>query len=410
MEVQHGPATVIESELYVHYTSLYGKGQRVMIKSQETCRFHRTNQPTRIGEMDKRHVDFVKNALHFMDTSLSQIRRCFFIFSKRGGVSLKRLYSLLVTILLLGGLLAACGNGEDVNLVDEQAENVEKEADVESDFPVTLEDATGEEVVIEKKPEKTVSLIPSNTEIMYAVGAGDTVVGVSEHDDYPKEASDKERVAGMELNIEKIIALDPDLVLAHASGIGMWDAGLQQLKDSGITVVVVHNAESFVEVYDTIEMIGKATGHLEQATELVSDMKATLEELREKAATVTEDQQKTVFLEVAPAPEIYTSGKDTFMDEMLNIVNAKNAVEQEGWPQMNEEAIIQLNPDVIITTYNTENAVEKVLGREGWQEVTAVKEKQVFTVDESLVSRSGPRIIEGVEEFAKAIYPDIFKE
>ena len=99
------------------------------------------------------------------------------------------------------------------------------------------------------------------------------------------------------------------------------------------------------------------------------------------------------------------------MDEMLTMINAENMVTEEGWPQMNQEAIIAGNPDVIITTYGcyAENAVEQVLGREGWQDINAIKNKQVVDVQSDKVTRSGPRLVEGVEELAKAVYPDIFK-
>ena len=99
------------------------------------------------------------------------------------------------------------------------------------------------------------------------------------------------------------------------------------------------------------------------------------------------------------------------MDEMLTMIKAENIVKEEGWPQLNQEAIIEANPDVIITTYGyyVENAVEQVLGREGWQDINAIKNKQVVDVQSDKVTRSGPRLVEGVEELAKAVYPDIFK-
>lgn len=320
---------------------------------------------------------------------------------------MKKIYSLLMALLLIG-FLAACGNQGDTE-EGKQSTEPKTEQVAEDSFPVTLKDAGDKEVTIEKKPEKIVSLIPSNTEILYAVGAGDEVVGVSEHDNYPEEVKDKEQVAGLELNIEKIISLKPDLVLAHGSAGDMWDSGLKQLEDSGITVLVVKNAESFDEVYNTIDFIGQATGHTEEASTVIDDMKAKLDEIEKKAAEIKEDDKKSVFVEISPAPEIYVAGKNTFMDQMLNTINAINSVQEEGWPMMNEEAIIELNPEVIIVNYSyIENAVDQVLDRKGWQDVAAVKDKQVYMVDENLVSRSGPRIVEGVEELAKAVYPEVF--
>ncbi|RWR12485.1 ABC transporter substrate-binding protein [Siminovitchia fortis] len=322
---------------------------------------------------------------------------------------MKKIYSWLMA-LMLAGFLAACGNQGDAGEGKQNTEPKTEQASEDS-FPVTLKDAADKEVTIEEKPEKIVSLIPSNTEILYAVGAGNEVVAVNENDNYPEEVKDKEQVAGMELNIEKIIALEPDLVLSHGSAGDRWDSGLKQLEDSGIPVLVVKDAQSFDEVYETIEFIGKATGHTDEASDVNEDLKAKLDEIEKKAADIKEEDQKSVFVEISPAPEIYAVGKNTFMDQMLGTINAKNAVQEEGWPMMNEEAIIEMNPEVIIVNYNyVENPVDQVLDRKGWQDIAAVKDKQVHLIDEALTSRPGPRIAEGVEALAKAVYPEVFGE
>lgn len=116
-------------------------------------------------------------------------------------------------------------------------------------------------------------------------------------------------------------------------------------------------------------------------------------------------------MEVSPSPDIYTPGKNTFMDEMLHIISADNAAaELDGWAKIDEESMIAANPDVIITTYGyyKKDAVSEVTARKGWQDVNAVKNGQVFDVPSDLVTRSGPRLIEGVEELAKAVYPNQF--
>ncbi len=327
-----------------------------------------------------------------------------------GGFTMKKLYSLLFSMLLAAGILSGCGDSAAEPEKDNGSSTEQTETETEkAEFPVTITDAAGEEVVIEEKPEKIVSLIPSNTETAFALGLGEEVVGVSDFDNYPEETADKEKIGGMEFNVEKIISLAPDLVLAHASSAHNATAGLQQLKDSGIAVLVVNDAQSFEQVYESIEMIGTASGAKEEAEEVIAGMKEKIEAIKEKAAAVTE--KKKVFVEVSPAPEIYSPGKNTFMDEMLTMINAENIVKEEGWPKVDPEAIIKENPDVIISTsgYRNEDAVAEVLAREGWQDVNAVKNKQVFSVDSDTVSRSGPRLAEGVEEFAKAVYPDVFK-
>lgn len=315
---------------------------------------------------------------------------------------------LLLIMMAVAMVLVGC----NTTAQPEKREAEKAAQEQKSGFPVTVKDALDEDEVIEKKPEKIISLIPSNTEIVYALENGDAIVGVTDFDNYPEEAMEKEKIGGMEINIEKMISLKPDLVFAHESTADSAAAGLQQLRDAGIAVVVVNDAQSFDGVYTSIEMIGKAIGEQEKAAELVDDMKNRFAELKKQAEAIKADQQKTVFVEVSPAPEIYTAGKNTFIDEMLTLIGAKNASgDMEGWAKVDQEAIVERNPDVVVTTYGyySEKPVEQVLGRQGWNNVKAVKDQQVFDVHSDLVTRSGPRLAEGAEELAKAIYPDVFK-
>ncbi|MCY7917500.1 ABC transporter substrate-binding protein [Bacillus vallismortis] len=314
---------------------------------------------------------------------------------------MKKLAGIWTALLLAAVMMAGCGNTADQK--DSKAKQ-QTEA-----FPVTIDDASNQEVTIKKEPEKIVSLMPSNTEITYALGLGEKVVGVTKNDTYPKEVQKVEKVGDMNVNVEKVIALKPDLVLAHESSMSASADAIKQLKDAGITVLTVNDAQSFSEVYKSIEMIGEASGAEEKADQLVKSMKSDLQDIQEKAKTISKDEEKSVFIEVSPAPDIYTTGKDTFMHEMLNVIHAKNAAaDQTGWVQMTDEAIVSLNPDAIVTTDGVEaKAVEK---RDGWSEINAVKHHRVYDVDPDLVTRSGPRLIEGVEELAESIYPDTFKE
>lgn len=330
---------------------------------------------------------------------------------------MKKLYTLLFFMLLSFAVLAGCGGADEnktaQNEQDQKTEEKESGKEKEAGaFPVTIKDAANQEVVIEAKPERIVSLMPSNTEITFALGLGDEIVGVTDYDNYPEEALEKEKIGDMNFNVEKIISLKPDLVLAHGgSGMGSSVEGLQQLRDAGITVLVVNDATSFDAVYDAINMIGQATGTKNKADEMTADMQSRIEAIKEKASAIKEEDRKKVYIEIMPAPEIYAAGKNTFMDEMLSIIQAENIVTEPDWPKVDQEAIIASNPDVIITTYGfyTPDAAEQVLGREGWQDVNAVKNKQVVDVNSDEVTRSGPRLVEGVEEVAKAVYPDVFK-
>jgi iron complex transport system substrate-binding protein len=343
----------------------------------------------------------------------------------------KILMPLLLVFVVMGfSILAACGGetnsgnntsiqesveaspqASDNEAIDNEATASEEPAEETPApaFPVTVVDGTGEEITIEEEPESIVSIQTSNTEIAFALGLGDKVVGVSDYDNYPPEVLDIAKVGGQNINVELVISLAPDIALVtdyhHSSHADV----LQQFKDAGIQVIVIPGAESIEQVYEITRMIAKATGTVDKAEEIVSEMKARFAVIQEKAQSVTE--KKRVWVEVSPAPDIYTTGKGTFMHEMLDMVNAENAAgDQEGWVKLNEEQIVALQPDVIITTYGyyVENPVEGVLSRDGWSEVPAVKNKQVHDVESDPVTRPGPRLADGVEQLAKAIYPDIF--
>lgn len=316
---------------------------------------------------------------------------------------MKKIWQFMLVFVLSFGLLIGCSADNTTN--KEKSTKTANEA-----YPVTIKDATGKEVKIEKEPEKIVSLIPSNTEIAFALGLGDKIVGVTDYDTYPKEVEGIEKIGGLDVNVEKVIALKPDLVLAHASGMSTAEDGLNQMRESGITVLVVNEASSFDKVYDSIEMIGEATGKQKEAKDLVQSMKTKLKAIEEKAKQV--ENPKKVYVEVSPSPSIYTAGKNTFIDEFLTTIHAENvAKELEGWPQISEEKVIEWNPDTIITLYHgdmVEKVDYKIENREAWSDITAVKEKQVVEVNSDLTSRPGPRLVEGVEEFANAVYPEIF--
>jgi len=321
---------------------------------------------------------------------------------------MKKIWQMGLTAFLAVFLLAACGTTatEDKPKVDETP----KAEEVKADFPLTLTDAIDNEITVEKAPATIVSMIPSNTEILFELGLADEVVGVSDFDDYPAEVLEKEKIGGQEFSVEKIIALNPEIVFAHESALGMGVEGLQQIRDAGIPVFVVKNAASFDETYTTIETIGKATGKTVEAEKIISDMKAKVEEVIAKTANV--ENKKTVLFETSPAPHIYTPGKNTFMDQMLAMINAENiAADQEDWFEIASEEIVNRNPDVILVSYDfVETVVADVYARPGFDSITAIQEKAVVQVDENITSRTGPRLADGLEELAKAIYPEAFSE
>lgn len=325
---------------------------------------------------------------------------------------MKKIWQFWLTAILATFLLAACGTDDakkDDTPVNGNSQTDDKTSEEVAEFPLTLTDALGNDITLEQAPETIVSMIPSNTEILFALGLNDEIVGVNDWDNYPEEALEKEKIGGQEFNVEKIVSMTPDIVFAHESMLGVSDEGLQQLRDAGINVFVVKNAADFEQTYETIETIGKATGKTEEATKIVEDMKAKVEEVLAKTATV--ENKKRVFIENSDAPEIYTPGKNTFMQQFLDMIGAENIVTEEGWVMISPEEIVSQNPDVILIMYSyVPEIVESVKNRDGFGDITAIKEDAVIQVDEDITSRTGPRLAQGLEEVAKAIYPEAFSE
>lgn len=320
----------------------------------------------------------------------------------------KSLSLLALLFLLTFSVLTGCGTSDEPKKEETKTEQGDAKQEA---FPVTIKDSTGKDITIEKKPEKIVSLLPSITEILFALGLDEEIVGVSDYDNYPEAATKKEKVGSQDMNLEKILALKPDVAFLQEYHLQNHANAVKQLEDAGITVVVPKgNQASFEDAYDVMQLIGKATGKEKEADKIITDMKEKVVAIKEQSTNVKE--KKKVWVEVSPQPDIFTTGKNTFMNEMLEMIGAENvAAAQEGWVKMSEEEAVKLNPDVIITTYGyyVDKPAEQVLNRKGWAEVNAVKNKQVFDVDSDATTRPGPRLVDGVEELAKTIYPDVYK-
>lgn len=326
-----------------------------------------------------------------------------------------KLHSFLIALVVSIALLTGCGDAEvdqDENISEDEQTTEEAVSDEDS-FPFTFTDATDTEVTIEEKPERIITTIPSLTEISFALGLEDEIVGVSEFDNYPEEVEEKERIGDLiDVNGEKIISLEPDLVLAESTMLEANDKVFDQLRESDITVAVLDEANSFADVYDTIELIAQATGTVEQGEQIIEEMETSIDDIVAKVENIPEEDRPSVWFEIDPT--LWTGGQGTFMNEMVELLNAENVVgDQEGWFEFSEEEVIALDPDVIIASYggtHTVDPIEEVNSRSSWEDITAIKEDQVYAVEEDIVQRPGPRLVEGLEEFARAIYPEIFSE
>ncbi|MEZ0481038.1 ABC transporter substrate-binding protein [Planococcus sp. SSTMD024] len=318
-----------------------------------------------------------------------------------------KIKSFLLLSIPLALTLGACQDeAAEAPATEETTE--ETSTETSSDAPYTVTDDRGEEIEFEQAPETIVSLIPSNTEIVFALDAGDQLVGVTDFDNYPEAAQDIERVSdSVEFNAEKIIQLDPDVVLAYSTGEA--PPALAQLEDADIPVFVIESATSFDEVYGDIEQIASVLAKEEKGAEVIEGIQTQIEDVQERLAAV--DEQKEVYVEISPSPEIYTTGKSTFMQEILDHAQVTNAFEDlEGWPSISEEEVITRDPEVILTTVSyVEDAVGDIEARDSWSDVDAIENDEVHFIDSDITSRPGPRIGEAVQLVAETVYPELME-
>jgi len=310
---------------------------------------------------------------------------------------MKRWYGWLLTLLLVVTMgLAGCSQAPQPH-----ADHNGKQGD----FPVTLKDASGQSVTIKREPQRIVSLIPSTTEIAFALGLDKKIVGVSSLDNYPAEAAKKEKVGDLKINVEKVVSLKPDLVLANPIN-GQDTIG--QLRKLGLTVLVV-DGQSLKGVEDSILLVGKATGAVDKARQVVAKMEQEKNEVTKKVASIPADKRVKVWIELDPT--LFTAGSGTFMDELIRLAGGNNvAASQKGWPQVSAEQVVKWNPDVIIATYDTggNKVASQIASRSGWAGINAVKQKRIVTVNPDLVNRPGPRVTQGLKQIAQALYPQVF--
>jgi iron complex transport system substrate-binding protein len=343
--------------------------------------------------------------------------------------------ALLGGLLVLALILAACG--PTVTLTDEpvvedspveepaEAEVVEEpeepaptlepteEPTIEPELePMQFTDFLDREVILENGiATRIVSLSPSTTEILFAIGAGDQVVGRDEASNYPEEALEVTNIGSMweGLPVEAILALEPDLVLA---GEVIAPESIYALEELGLTVYMQANPLSFDDLYANIQTLGEMSGHGEEADALSATLAARVSVVEEGVAYA--ERVPLVFYELdATEPDNpWTTGGGTFISLLIETAGGTNLGSSlEGdWVQVSSEEIINQNPDIILLAdapYGI--SPESVAGRAGWSTVAAVQQDQVYPFDPYLSSVPGPRMVEALEEMAKLIHPELFE-
>ena len=327
---------------------------------------------------------------------------------------MKKLIATVLAVMLMTALIGACAEKAPATTptptpaaTPESTPEATPETTPEVPSGITITDMTGREVTLDGPVESIVALSPADCEILYALGAGDLIVGRGEYCDYPPEVMSKPSMeTGAQLNIEQVLAMKPQVIImtTMAQSTEQVDA----LDASGTKVVVI-SAQDIAGTYQAIDIIGQLVGKTDEATALIDEMKQTFTDIKQKS---TGDGSKSIYFEVSPLEwGLWTAGSETFMDEIATMLGLKNAfADVVSWGAISEEQVIERDPDFIVTIamYFGEGVppVDEILGRAGWENMKAIKNKIVFNADSNEVARPGPRLMDA----AKSLYEFVYGE
>ena len=316
--------------------------------------------------------------------------------------SLVRSGAVALFLALLLALAAACGDDGDGGITAGTSTPAATTAAIQ--YPLTLTDGKSRSVTLEAEPQRIASLSPAATEILFAVGAGDQVAAVDKFSNYPPEAKTRQQLDAFEPNVEAIAGAQPDLVFV------VYDPGnlVDGLTNAGLTVFFLETPTSVEGVLDQIRVLGQATGHPQEAEELVTTMEQGISAIEERLAGV--EQGPRLFHEVDN--QLYTVAPDSFVGNLYTILKAQNiaAGTDQAFPQLSQEAIIEKDPEVIILgdAAGGESA-ETVKARPGWGSISAVQSNRIYVIDPDIVSRPGPRLVDALKTLAQMLYPERFE-
>ncbi len=322
-----------------------------------------------------------------------------------------------------------------------------------------IKDREGRDITLPSKIDKIISTAPSNTEVIVALGLADKLIAVDKYSaDVEGIPNDIEFIDFSNPDAEAIVELNPDIIIASGHNkTGSTEDPFKLVEEAGISVAYIPSSDSIQGIYDDIMFISKVTNTEEQGKTIVSDMKTKVEDIAEKAKTINEKKkvyfeigpapnlysfgnstflnemieligaenilkdetawispsaEKKVYFEIGPAPNLYSFGNSTFLNEMIELIGAENILKDEtAWISPSAEIIIDKNPDVIITNVGyIDNPTDEIKSREGWENINAIKNNEVYQVDKNSSSRPSQNIITALNEMSEAIYPHVYSK
>jgi len=306
---------------------------------------------------------------------------------------MKKVLAILLCILLILSLSSCTKSDSATN-----------QSESEEGYPLTVTDSLGRKVVLERAPQKLVSLSPAVTEILFAIGAGEQVIGVSEYCDYPEEALEKPKMGDfMNPNFEVILEAEPDIIFVAA---GVQEDFINRFTELGIAVITL-DAEDIEQVLTNIKLAGAITNHQQEANLLVEELEERIEAVRTKV--FVSSKMPTVFFEVWDDP-LMTAGPGTFIHDLIELAGGKNIADDlpEQFAEFSKELLLERNPDIYLIN-NHAHTPEDVKTRPGYAQLKAVQSDMIYAIEDDLVTLPGPRIVDGLEQMAQIIHPELFE-
>jgi iron complex transport system substrate-binding protein len=271
-------------------------------------------------------------------------------------------------------------------------------------FPTTVTDFQNRSVTVPVRPERIVSIGPSITEFLFALGTGARVVGTDDFSDEPAAAKQVEKVGGIKVNFEKVVSLKPDLVLS----VKFSDGTIEKLASAGLLVLVV-DPQNAGDIARTAILLGRAVGIAGEA--LARDIQKRLDDVRSKTSAAATKPRVYHEIDASDPTKIFTVGPGSYIADLIDIAGGQNiaARASSAYPQLSAEEILRSDPEIIVLAAADYSAKpEQVAARAGWSVIAAVKNKRIFTIAPNLINRPGPRVGEAAEAYAKLVHPELF--
>jgi len=274
-------------------------------------------------------------------------------------------------------------------------------------YPLTIIDDTGAVVTIPQEPQRIISIAPSNTEILFALGLEDKIVGITNYCNFPEETKNIEKIGEMSpLNLEKIVSLKPDFILAYA---GFQLQEIPRLRELGLNTIVIEPL-SLKETLKSIQMVATVCGIPEKGNTLVENLSQRVDKIKTEVSKIEITKRPKVFIG-GIYETIWTPGEGTLFNELISLAGGRNiAADFSGWTKISQEFIVKEDPDIIIIPTGAMNPgdelkiEENIYQRPGWSNLSAIKNQKIFIVNEDLFFRAGPRLVDGLERLYKIFY------